>query len=74
VVNRTYPLTRLTYVYFAPDRPNGDRAPKVDPKIKEFLRYILSRQGQEDVLREGDYLPLTPELVREQRRKLDENK
>jgi phosphate transport system substrate-binding protein len=72
VANRSYPLSRLAYIYFAPDRPNGDPAnPKVDPKVREFLRYILSRQGQQDVIREGDYLPLTAELVREQLRKLE---
>jgi phosphate transport system substrate-binding protein len=71
VANRTYPLARLAYIYFAPDRPNGDPAdPKVDPKIKEFLRYILSRQGQRAVRREGDFLPLTEKVVREQLRKL----
>jgi phosphate transport system substrate-binding protein len=73
VANRTYPLARLAYVYFAPDRPNGDPAdPKVDPKVKEFLRYILSRQGQRDVRRERDFLPLTKEEVREQLNKLGE--
>jgi phosphate transport system substrate-binding protein len=72
VANRSYPLTRSVYIYFAPDRPNGDRAdPKVDPKMKEFLRYILSRQGQRDVIREGEYLPLTAEMVREQLKKLE---
>jgi phosphate transport system substrate-binding protein len=70
VGNRTYPLARTAYIYFAPDRPTGDPR-KVDPKIKEFLRYVLSRQGQSDVEREGDYLPLTADLVREQRRKLE---
>lgn len=73
IANRTYPLARLAYIYFAPDRPNGDPAdPKVDPKVREFLRYILSRQGQRDVRREGGYLPLTKELVREQLRKLED--
>lgn len=67
VADRTYPLSRLVYLYFAPDQPSGDVAnPRVDPKVREFLRYILSRQGQADVQREGDYLPLTPELVRAQ--------
>ena len=71
VANRTYPLARLAYIYFAPDHPNGDPAyPKVDPKIKEFLRYILSRQGQREVWREGEYLPLTKELVCEELKKL----
>ena len=67
VASHAYPLSRLVYLYFAPDQPSGERAnPPVDPKVREFLRYILSRQGQEDVRREGDYLPLTPELVRAQ--------
>jgi phosphate transport system substrate-binding protein len=71
VANRTYPLARFAYSYFAPDTPNGDPAnPKVDPKVKEFLRYILSRQGQ-DVLREGAYLPLTADVAREQLQKLE---
>jgi phosphate transport system substrate-binding protein len=70
--DRTYPLVRTAYIYFAPDRPDGTPAdPKVDPKIREFLRYILSRQGQEDTLHEGDYLPLTPKLAAEQVRKLE---
>ncbi len=69
VADRTYPLSRPVYIYFAPDTPAGD--PAADPQVREFLRYILSRQGQADVQREGDYLPLTPALVREQRAVLD---
>jgi len=72
VEDRTYPLTRPIYIYFAPDLPNGDTPdPKVDPKVREFLRYILSRQGQEDVAREGDYLPLTAKTVTQQLQKLE---
>jgi phosphate transport system substrate-binding protein len=70
VADRSYPLSRSAYIYFAPDTPTGDRA-MPDPKIREFLRYILSREGQADVAREGDHLPLTPALLREQLRKLD---
>lgn len=67
VASRAYPLSRLVYLYFAPDQASGEPAnPRVDPKVHEFLRYVLSRQGQEDVAREGDYLPLTPDLVRTQ--------
>jgi phosphate transport system substrate-binding protein len=39
--------------------------------VKEFLRYVLSRQGQQDVVREGDFLPLTAKTVGEQLKKLD---
>ena len=72
VADRTYPLSRTVYIYFSPDTPGGEPAnPKVDPKVREFLRYILSRQGQADVSREGDYLPLTAALVGEQLKKLE---
>ncbi len=72
VASRAYPLARSIYVYFAPDTPGGEPAnPKVDPKVREFLRYVLSRQGQEDVEREGDYLPLTAARAREQLSKLN---
>ena len=72
VADRSYPLTRSVYVYFAPDLPSGELAdPKVDPKLKEFLRYILSRLGQADVVRAGDYLPLPSATAAVERRKLD---
>jgi phosphate transport system substrate-binding protein len=72
VSNRSYPLTRSVYICIPPDQPNGDPAdPKVEPKLKEFLRYVLSRQGQQDVAREGDYLPLPPDVLREQLRRLE---
>jgi phosphate transport system substrate-binding protein len=72
VAARTYPLSRPVYIYFAPDTPGGEPAdPKADPKVREFLRYILSRQGQADVAREGDYLPLTAAVLQEQLRKLE---
>jgi phosphate transport system substrate-binding protein len=43
----------------------------VDPKVKEFLRYILSYEGQQDLVREAGYLPLNPQSIREQRQKLE---
>jgi phosphate transport system substrate-binding protein len=72
VANRTYPLTRTVYIYFTIDTETGDlRDPPVAPKVKEFLRYVLSRQGQQDVVREGEYLPLTAEVARDQLAKLE---
>lgn len=66
VANRTYPLTRAVYIFInrAPGKP-------IDPKLHEFLRYVFSRQGQEDVAREGDFIPMTRELVSEQLKKLE---
>lgn len=66
VASRAYPLTRSVYIYIdrAPDQP-------VDPRVKEFLSYILSREGQQAVARDGGYLPLTADVVREQLKKLE---
>jgi phosphate transport system substrate-binding protein len=66
VQNRTYPL--LLEVYFYLDREPGK---PVDPKLKEFLRFVLSRQGQEAIAKDGKYLPLTKEVVEAELRKLD---
>ncbi len=64
--DRSYPLVRSLYFYL--NRPPG--AP-VAPKLREFLAYILSREGQEAIERNGNYLPLPAEVAREQRAKLD---
>ena len=66
VQNRTYPLARE--VYFYANRPVGG---KVAPLVAEYLRFIVSRQGQELVEKDGKYLPLTPELARRQLEELD---
>jgi phosphate transport system substrate-binding protein len=60
-----YPLSRLLYVYVnkAPGRP-------LDPLVLEFLRFVLSKPGQEVVVKDG-YLPLTGGLVERERKKLE---
>ena len=62
---RTYPLGNDVYLYL--NRPPGQALP---PRLKEFLRYILSREGQQDVVDDGMYLPLTPADARGEREKL----
>jgi phosphate transport system substrate-binding protein len=42
----------------------------MDPNVKEFMRYVLSQEGQAEVMRDGKYLPLTAEVVREELKKL----
>ncbi len=64
--DRSYPLVRNIYIYL-----NRRPGAAVDLKLREFLRYILSREGQEIVAKTNGYLPLTAALVAEQRRKLD---
>jgi phosphate transport system substrate-binding protein len=44
---------------------------KMDPKVREFLRFVLSQEGQELVQKDGKYLPLTAKVVREELKKLD---
>ena len=72
VTDRSYPLSRPVYLVYTIDNEKSEIAdPRVDPKVREFLRYILSRQGQQDVVRDGAYLPLPLAIVREQLKKLD---
>jgi phosphate transport system substrate-binding protein len=62
---RTYPLSNAVYIYI--NRPPGK---PISPRIREFLTYILSRQGQQDVVDDALYLPLNADAAREQRAKL----
>ncbi len=72
VADRSYPLHRPVYVYYTIDDANTEITPTLgDPRVKEFLRYVLSREGQADVASEGSYLPLPASVVREQLKKLD---
>lgn len=71
VMDRSYPLSRPVYIVYTIDNEKSEIAdPRVDPKVREFLRYILSKQGQQDVVRDGAYLPLPPATVKEQLKKL----
>jgi phosphate transport system substrate-binding protein len=63
---RTYPLTRVVTVALdrEPDKP-------IDPKVKEFLRYILGREGQEAFARDRTYIPLDAQSARRQLERLE---
>jgi phosphate transport system substrate-binding protein len=65
VISKKYPLARFLYLYVnkAPGKP-------LDPLVKEFLKLVFSREGQEVVVKDG-YLPLTAAVVSEELRKLD---
>ena len=62
---RTYPLVRT--IDFALDRPPGTALP---PAVEEFLRYVLSREGQRVIARDGTYLPLSAASARTQMQRL----
>lgn len=59
-----YALSRFLFLYV-----NAKPNTPLDPLRQEFLRYVLSREGQTDVVREG-YYPLTMPLVQAQLAKI----
>ncbi|MDD3180503.1 MAG: hypothetical protein PHQ04_09150 [Opitutaceae bacterium] len=63
--SRKYPLFDQIYAY-----ADGKNVHSIHPKVREFLRFIVSREGQTEVMRDGKYLPLTAEACREQLKKL----
>jgi phosphate transport system substrate-binding protein len=60
----TYPLSRFLYVYVnkAPGKP-------LDPLTREFVRLVLSRDGQQDVIKDG-YFPIPGSVAREELNKI----
>jgi len=62
--NGSYPLARFLYVYVnkAPGKP-------LDPLVREFVRLMLSREGQEAVVKDG-YFPIPASVAREEANKV----
>jgi len=65
--NRTYPLYDRIFAYT--DREQGK---PMNPAVLEFLRFVLSQEGQAEVMRDGKYLPLTAEVANAQLKNLEE--
>jgi phosphate transport system substrate-binding protein len=65
VVSGKYPLNRFLYVYI-----NKAPGKALDPMVKEFVKLMLSKEGQEVVLKDG-YLPLSAGIVKQELAKLD---
>lgn len=64
VVSGEYPLGRYLYLYVN-KKPNQE----LDPLREEFLKYILSQEGQKIVIKDG-YLPLPGDVVTELRNQI----
>jgi phosphate transport system substrate-binding protein len=66
IAAHTYPLTRVVKVVLnrIPDKP-------VEPNAKEFLRYLLSRDGQDAIARDGAHIPLSAEDAQLQLQRLE---
>jgi phosphate transport system substrate-binding protein len=64
VISGKYPLSRFLYLYVnkAPGKP-------LDPLPLEFLKLVMSKEGQEVVIKDG-YMPLTPAQVKEELAKI----
>jgi phosphate transport system substrate-binding protein len=64
VLSGKYPLARYLYVYVnkAPNKPT-------DPLVREFLRFVISQEGQQIVVKDG-YLPIPKRVVDEELAKL----
>ncbi|MDP3936818.1 MAG: phosphate ABC transporter substrate-binding protein, partial [Deltaproteobacteria bacterium] len=64
VISGEYPLARFLYLYVnrTPNKP-------LDPLVGAFIKYVLSRDGQQVVVKDG-YLPLPERLVAQELAKL----
>ncbi len=60
VLSGKYPLSRYLYLYInkAPNKP-------LDPMVREFVKFVLSREGQEVVVKDG-YLPMSSTMAGKQ--------
>ena len=60
-----YPLNRFLFLYInkAPGKP-------LDPLVKEFVKLILSKEGQQVVIKDG-YLPLPADIVKQELAKIN---
>lgn len=65
VLSGKYPLSRFLYIYIN-KKPNTE----LDPLLKEFLKYVLSYEGQQVVVKDG-YLPLPAKAVEKELAKLN---
>ncbi len=65
VASGQYPLSRFLFVYV-----NKEPNTAIDPLTKEFLKFILSKEGQEIVVKDG-YYPMSAKLVHEDRAALE---
>ena len=65
VLNGSYPLARFLYLYInkSPNKP-------LDPIVREFCKYIFSKEGQEIVIKDG-YMPIPAKVLKEELSKLE---
>lgn len=64
ILSGKYPLARYLYVNI-----NAGPGKPVSPIVREFLKFVLSQQGQETVVKDG-YIPVPAKVVAEELAKL----
>jgi phosphate transport system substrate-binding protein len=57
VASQKYPLSRVIYIFL-----NREPGKPVNPILLEFIRYALSQQGQQAVMKDGIFTPLPAAL------------
>jgi phosphate transport system substrate-binding protein len=65
VASQTYPLSRVIYIFInrAPGKP-------IDPVLREFMRYALSKEGQQAIVKDAIFTPLPAPLDAQEAEKL----
>jgi len=64
VYSGKYPLSRYLNLYIV-QNPNGG----LDPLVKEFIKFIFSKEGQQVVIKDG-YMPVSAKVAAAERAKL----
>ena len=65
VINGSYPLSRFLFVYI-----NREPSKPIDPLVKEFAKFVFSKEGQEVVIKDG-FFPLPASVAKEELAKLE---
>ena len=60
-----YPLSRFLFIYI-----NKNPSKPLDPLVREFLKFVLSKQGQQIVVKDG-YYPIPASVAGETRKALE---
>lgn len=65
VAAQTYPLSRVIYIFL-----NREPGKPINPVLREFIKYALSQEGQQAVVKDAIYTPLPAAMVRAELEKL----
>jgi phosphate transport system substrate-binding protein len=65
VYSGAYPLVRFLFVYI-----NKDPEKPLDPLMREFVKFIFSKEGQEAVIKDG-YLPVPAAVAMEELKRIE---